>query len=250
LGDIGDGDLRNLYSLAGDETAPCFVTLVDDLRGVLPVLGLTREREGVLGLSIGNLIDPEPLIGGAYETGEVPFDVFYVIKLGSERVKGVDYDDLPVGLAFVEESHDTDDLDLLDLTDIADLLANLADIEGIVVTLCLGLGMFLGRVFPGLGKGTIVPDVTVVGEAVANEARLFILDILLDVVEVTLLVDFHLGVGPTGDLDNHVEDAAVLIGEEGDVMEWGDDVAILLDVDTMPIGVCRTDGTGGVCGGG
>lgn len=34
------------------------MALVDDLSGVLLVLGLAREREGVLGLSIGNLVDP------------------------------------------------------------------------------------------------------------------------------------------------------------------------------------------------
>lgn len=41
-----------------NEMAPCLVTLVDDLGCILFVLGLARERKGILALSIGNLVDP------------------------------------------------------------------------------------------------------------------------------------------------------------------------------------------------
>lgn len=46
----------------------------------------------------------------------------------------------------------------------------------------------------------------------------------------------HLGVGPAGDLDDHVQDGAGLVGEEGDVVEGGDDLSILLSVDTVLCG--------------
>ena len=46
-------------SLTSDKALPRLVALVNDLGGVLLVLGLAREREGVFGLSIGNLVDPE-----------------------------------------------------------------------------------------------------------------------------------------------------------------------------------------------
>ena len=81
-----------------------------------------------------------------------------------------------------------------------------------------------------LRESTVVPDVTVVREAVADVAQTALLDILLDGVEGLLLGDLHLGVGPAGDLNNHVEDPVVLVGEEGDVVEGRDDLAILLDV--------------------
>ena len=68
-----------------------------------------------------------------------------------------------------------------------------------------------------------------VGEAVADVAQTALLDVLLDGVEGLLLGDLHLGVRPAGHLDDHVEDAIVLVGEEGDVVEGGDDLAILLD---------------------
>ena len=60
------------------------------------------------------------------------------------------------------------------------------------------------------------------GEAVANEAELALLGILLDGVEKLLLGDLHLGIGPTWDLDNHVQDGLLVVGIEGDVVEGGD----------------------------
>jgi hypothetical protein len=45
-----------------DELLPELVGLVDDLDGVLLGLGLTGEGEDVLGLTIGDLVDPEPLV--------------------------------------------------------------------------------------------------------------------------------------------------------------------------------------------
>jgi len=82
----------------------------------------------------------------------MPLDVFNVVQLRGEGVVDVDDDDLPVGLALIEERHDAEDLDLLDLANVADLLADLADIEGIVVSSRLGLGMGCGWVFPGLSS--------------------------------------------------------------------------------------------------
>jgi hypothetical protein len=46
------------WAVAGNETPPCLVALVDDLCRVFFVLGLTRESKGVLALAIGDLVDP------------------------------------------------------------------------------------------------------------------------------------------------------------------------------------------------
>jgi hypothetical protein len=73
----------------------------------------------------------------------------------------------------------------------------------------------------------------VVGEAVAHIAQAALLDVLLDGVERLLLGDFHLGIGPAGNLDDHVENAIVPICKERDVMERRDDLAVLLDVDAV-----------------
>lgn len=50
-------------ALARNELAPCLVALVDDLRGVLLVLRLAGERELVLGLAVGDLVDAAQGLG-------------------------------------------------------------------------------------------------------------------------------------------------------------------------------------------
>lgn len=62
--------------------------------------------------------------------------------------------------------------------------------------------------------------------------------------------DLELGVGPAGDLDDHVQDGLLLVGVEGDVVEGRDGDAILLDVDAVLEGVGRSDLAHLVGGGG
>ena len=116
----------------------------------LLVLALAGEGELVLGLSVGDLVDTEPLVGGTEETREVALNVLNVVELGGQRVVDVNDNDLPVGLLLVEKGHHTEDLDLLDLTGVADELTDLTNVERVVITLGLGLGVDGVGVFPGL----------------------------------------------------------------------------------------------------
>jgi hypothetical protein len=191
---------------------------------------------------------PEPLVCGADETGQMALNILDVVQLARERVLDVNDDDLPVGLALVEECHDTKDLNLLDLADEPDLLADFADVEGVVVALSFGLSVGRRRVLPGLHthkcadqpkldgrhamarhlwECTVVPDVSVVGEAVANEAEAALLDVLLDGVERLLLGYLHLRVRPSRDFDHHIQDAIVLVRKERDIVPRRDDGAAL-----------------------
>lgn len=79
-------------------------------------------------------------------------NVLNVVELGGERVVDVNDNDLPVRLLLVEKGHNTEDLDLLDLARVADKLANLADVERVVITLGLGLGVDGVGVLPGLQR--------------------------------------------------------------------------------------------------
>jgi hypothetical protein len=176
-----------LLGLASDELLPRLGALANDLHGVLAVLALAGEGELVLRLAVWDLVNAEPLIGGAKETGEVALDILDVVQARSERVVDVDDNDLPVGLTLVKESHDSENLDLLDLTGLGDKLADLADVQRVVVTLLLGLGVGDVGVLPGLREGTVVPEVTLVGEAVSDEAQLALLGVLLDWVELLVL---------------------------------------------------------------
>jgi len=244
-----DGDIANRKivvrclgrALASNEATPRLVALMDDFGSIFLVLRLARERKLVFGLAIGDFVNTEPLIRGAYEAGQMALDVLDVVQFGREWVLHVDDEDFPVRLALVEERHDPEDLDLLDLSNVPDLLPNLADVQRIVVTPGLGLSMLLSGILPRLGESTVIPDVPVVGKAVAHEAQAALLDILLDGVERLLLGNFHLGIRPAGNFDNHVEYAIALIGEEGNIVERRDDLAVLLDIDAMLKGVGGTD---------
>ena len=116
-------------------------------------------------------------------------DILDVIELGSQGVVDVNDNNLPVSLLLVKEGHDAENLDLLDLAGVANELTNLANIERVVVTLGLGLRVDGVGVLPGLGEATVVPKVALVREAVADEAELALLDVLLDGVQELLLGD-------------------------------------------------------------
>ena len=118
VGNIGQAEISSL-SFASDQSVPSVTAFSNDLLGIFLVLAFTAEGELVLGLAVWDLVDSEPLIGSSEETWQVPFDILDIVELGSERVVDIDDDDLPIGLFFVEESHDPEDLDLFDLTGVA-----------------------------------------------------------------------------------------------------------------------------------
>jgi hypothetical protein len=246
--DVGGGDTAS-RGLASDETLPGLSTLADDVKSVALVLALASEGKLVLGLAIRNLVDTEPLVGGTEETRKVSLDILDVVQLGGERVVDINDNDLPVSLLLVEESHDTEDLDLLDLASVTNELTDLANIERVVVTLSLGLRVNGVGILPSLREGTVVPEVTLVGEAVSDVSKLALLDILLDGVEELLLGDLELGIGPSRNLDNHVQDGLLLVGIERNIMERRNGLAILLDVDSVLEGVGSRNLADGVVGG-
>ena len=74
-------------------------------------------------------------------------------------------------------------------------LTNLTDIQWVVVTLSLGLRVVDAWVFPSLRECTIIPEITLVREAVADKPDLALLDVLLDRVEKLLLGDLNASPG-------------------------------------------------------
>lgn len=153
------------------------------------VLALAGESKLVFWLSVWDLVDAKPLIGGSQKTWEVALNILNIVELGGQWVVDINNNDLPVSLLLVKKGHDTEDLDLLDLPWVADKLTNLADVKWVVVALGLGLWVDNVWVLPGAWEGTVVPEVSLVWEAVADEAELALLDVLLDWVEGLLLGD-------------------------------------------------------------
>jgi hypothetical protein len=88
-------------------------------------------------------------------------------------------------------------------------------------------------VYTHLGECTVVPDVAVVREAIADETQATFLDVLFDRVEGFFLGKLHLGVGPSGNLHDHVQNAIALVRKKWDVMKRRHDATIVLDVDAM-----------------
>jgi hypothetical protein len=80
----------------------------------------------------------------------VALNILNIVELVGQRVVDVDNNDFPVGLLLVEEGHDAENLDLLNLASVTDELTNLANVERVVVTLGLGLGVDGVGVLPGL----------------------------------------------------------------------------------------------------
>jgi len=103
-------------------------------------------------------------------------------------------------------------------------------------------------VLPGLREGAVVPDVSVVGEAVSDETELSLLGVLEDGVQGLALANLHLGVGPSRNFDNHVEDGLLLVRPQGDVVEGRQDIAgsLVLDENSVLKSVGRSDDSGGV----
>jgi len=232
-----------------NETSPCFVALMDDLGGILLVLGFTRERKCIFGLSVGDFVDPEPFISRPDETGKVPLNVLNIVELGGKWILNIDDEDFPVGFSFIEQRHDTQNFDLLDLANVSHLLTDFTDVKGVIVAFGLCLGVRYCWVFPSLRESAVIPNVSVMREAVPHKAQLATLDVLLDGVERFVFRDLHLRVSPTGNLNNHVEDAVVLIGEERDVVKRGHDRAILLDINAVINCVWCASEAGRVLGG-
>lgn len=80
-----------------------------------------------------------------------------------------------------------------------------------------------------LRERAIVPDVSMVGEAVPHVAEASTFDILFDRVKGLLFGDLHLGVRPSRDFDDDIQDALVLVCKERDVVECRYNRSILLD---------------------
>lgn len=77
-----------------------------------------------------------------------------------------------------------------------------------------------------LRESTVVPDVAMMGEAVADITEFALLDVLLDRVKQLVLGDFQLGIGPTRHFNNHVQNTLFLVSKQRNVMEGRDNLAL------------------------
>lgn len=84
---------------------------------------------------------------------------------------------------FIYESQCSQDLDLPNISTLGHPVPNLAHIQGVVVTFTLCVGIDVSWILPSLGKGSVIPDITMVREAVIYKTKLLFLDILFYRIE-------------------------------------------------------------------
>lgn len=71
-----------------------------------------------------------------------------------------------------------------------------------------------------------------VRKAVADKTWVALSDFLFDWVHRLIFRNYHLCIRPTRDLNDHVENAPIVIGKR-DTMEWRDNMAVLFDEYTV-----------------
>jgi len=84
-----------------------------------------------------------------------------------------------------------------------------------------------------LRERSVIPNVSVVGEAVPHVAKTTTLDILLDRIEKLFLGNLHLRIGPSWDFHDHVQYVLAWLDKEGDVVEGRHNISIRFNEDTV-----------------
>lgn len=130
------------------------------------VFALSIECKSVLWLAIRNLVYSKEGSGSINQPREMLIYILDIYKrtliqahlelqartiyFGCHGIIDINSKYLPIGLSFIQHSHHTQNLDLLDLTLLSNCLANFNDIDWIIITLCVRLGMNVCWVLPSL----------------------------------------------------------------------------------------------------
>mmetsp|Transcript_23214 Transcript_23214/g.34623 ORF Transcript_23214/g.34623 Transcript_23214/m.34623 type:complete len:232 (-) Transcript_23214:251-946(-) len=186
--------------------------LLDDLLGLLSIKVFLIKSKSVEGLVIRCLVPTEPLANTRKNSIR---NIINVVVFSSKRIIGGDSNDLPVKFSIVNHCDASESLDFNDAAAVDGLGANLDNIDGIVISKDLELGVLLIGVLPSLGKASVVPED---GAVVVPELSL--LDVLGDRVVLLLGGNLHLSLGVLGNLYNHV--VCSVLSLEGNVVPGGD----------------------------
>mmetsp|Transcript_10247 Transcript_10247/g.29204 ORF Transcript_10247/g.29204 Transcript_10247/m.29204 type:complete len:284 (-) Transcript_10247:223-1074(-) len=185
------------FLLAGQQFLPCVIAFLDDGHGVLLVHEFLVQSKDVGRLAVGDFVRAEPFADGIEHAWHLFVDVLNVVEERRPLVFGVDGDDLPVGLAFVDHAEDSEDLDGADATGLDDTSTNLAHIQRIIITTAtLGIRMDECRIFPCLWQASVIEENVTFLEL----TKLSLLFILLDGCEIFIRCDFELFASKFGNL--------------------------------------------------
>ena len=138
------------------------------------------------------------------------------VELFGERVLGVDDDDLPVGLAVVDEGERAEHLDLCDLPALHRRLADFEDVERVVIADDSREGVDRFGVLVRLRDRAVVADDVPVLEI----AQRVLLHVLLERVEMLLCADFDLVVGASRNFADHVDNVSLVRAPQWNRVPW------------------------------
>mmetsp|Transcript_27018 Transcript_27018/g.46077 ORF Transcript_27018/g.46077 Transcript_27018/m.46077 type:complete len:267 (-) Transcript_27018:55-855(-) len=211
--------------------------LFDNLGSGLSIQPFLIKSKSIQWLLIGGLVPPEPFTNTILNSVG---DIIDVIVFLSKFVICGNGNDLPVQFTIINHGKHTQWLDLLDGSHIQGLGSNLNNINRIIITEALQLGVLLVGVLPSLGKASVVPED---GAVVIPEDSL--LDVLRDGVVGFFGGDLHLGLGHFGDFNDGIV-GSIRGSLEGDVVPGGDGGIALVEGKTEGFGGGLAGGGGGV----
>mmetsp|Transcript_4872 Transcript_4872/g.3111 ORF Transcript_4872/g.3111 Transcript_4872/m.3111 type:complete len:232 (-) Transcript_4872:72-767(-) len=197
--------------------------LLNDLLGLLSIKVFLIKSKSVEGLVIRCLVPTEPLANTRKNSIR---NIINVVVFSSKRIIGGDSNDLPVKFPIVNHCNASESLDFDDAAAVDGLGADLDNVDGIVISKDLELGVLLVGVLPSLGKASVVPED---GAVVVPELSL--LDVLGDRVVLLLGGNLHLSLGVLGNLYNHV--VCSVLSLEGNVVPGGDHGIVGLETEAV-----------------
>eukprot|EP00166_Cyanidium_caldarium_P002993 ctg_2874.g397 len=198
----------------GFQSPPALVRLPHDAHGHLHIQRLAMEAVGVLGLALGGLIKAEPIAHLMQQAGKVALHVGHRAHRLGPRIVRPDGQQLPVGLAAVDQCQHADRFHRHHCAHRQRLRADLNHVHRVVVAPALRVRVEHRRVLPGLRQRAVIDQ----RRAIRVVPQLAVLDVLLQRVPLFAGGDLHLRGGALGYLVDVVQQQLALVGEEGNVV--------------------------------
>mmetsp|Transcript_16300 Transcript_16300/g.27619 ORF Transcript_16300/g.27619 Transcript_16300/m.27619 type:complete len:243 (+) Transcript_16300:393-1121(+) len=201
--------LDGAFLLTSEQFLPGMMTFVNDGHGISLVHEPFLQSKHIRGLAIGNLVRPVPFPNRVQRSWQLFLDIVNVVQERSPFVIGVNDNDLPITLAFINHAQNSKNLDGTNTSWLNNTGSNFADIEWVVVTSgTFSIGMDKGGVLPRLGEAAIVEE----DVSLLELTQLTLLGILFDGVPNLTGGNLVLFSAEFGDFADKVEEGCFLFG--------------------------------------
>mmetsp|Transcript_31072 Transcript_31072/g.56376 ORF Transcript_31072/g.56376 Transcript_31072/m.56376 type:complete len:264 (+) Transcript_31072:262-1053(+) len=211
--------------------------LFNNLTSRLGIQPFLIKAKSIQGLVIRCLVPSEPFTDTILDGVR---DIINIIVFLSELVIDGNGNNLPVQFAIINHGNHTQRLDLRNRSHSNSLGTNLNNINGIIITKALQLGVLRVGILPSLGKTSIVPE-----DGTVVITKLALLNILCDGIVGFFRGDLHFGLGHFWDFNDGIV-GSIGGSLEGDIMPGGDGGLALAEGKAERFGVGLSGGVSGV----